>query len=92
MVEQRPLKPRVSGSSPLSAAILAAIFIAFYSFLFWAVFVHGPSVSAEEQRELRFYQTEPSCADKKIGYVIVRGSYAMTEHHRVWICGLDYKK
>lgn len=37
--------------------------------------------------ELKFYQREPPCADRQPIYLAFRNGIAMTEHHRVWVCG-----
>jgi hypothetical protein len=60
-------------------ALLAALFL-------------GVAAEASGPREVKFYQDEPACADKKVGYVVLRGGLATTEHHRVWVCGLEYSR
>jgi hypothetical protein len=50
---------------------------------------------AATPRELRFFQTEPSCPEKKQAYLLMQG-----EHFRrigsfqlqVWVCGLEYSR
>jgi len=79
-------------SDPSSRA-LAALWIIVGAVVLWAFLASQVrAFASSEPRQVTFYQNEPSCAGKKIGYLTLRTGTATTEQHRVWVCGLTYRQ